>query len=354
MNRIEKLQGLMLGKADFAFVPAGSNFHYLTGLNPQAAQERLLMLIVPSESEPFIIAPKMYEAELADSHYRIYLWNDWEDPYKILKERVGDGKKLLIEDTLAASALLRIQGSIKGVFMPLSPYTAQMRAVKDQEEIEYLKTAARIVDRVFTDLTEKVNIAGLREIEVANIISEHIIKYGAEGVSFEPIVAYGRASADPHHSPGRKKIGNGVVVLDYGARYRGYCSDITRTVVVGRIPEKVMKIYSIVKKAQERGIRAAANGVKSKEVDLAARQYIKGMGYDGNFLHRTGHGIGLDVHEEPFITPVGETVLRNGMAFTVEPGIYIEGKFGVRIEDDVIIREKAVRLTKSDRELFSL
>ncbi len=167
-------------------------------------------------------------------------------------------------------------------------------------------------------------------------------------------MAHGPASADPHHSPNRKKLRSGIIVLDYGAKYKGYCSDITRTIVIGKVPKKVMEIYTIVQMAQEKGVKAAIKGKMAKEIDLTVRQYIESKGYGNNFTHRTGHGIGLDVHEEPFVTPVGETVLRNGMAFTVEPGIYIEGKFGIRIEDDIVIREKGVRLTRTTRELLDI
>ncbi|MGC8558212.1 MAG: M24 family metallopeptidase [Nitrososphaeria archaeon] len=354
MNRIEELQRLMSGRADYALVSTGSNFYYLTGINPQASLERLFMLIVPSESEPFILAPKMYEAELRDASYQIYIWNDWEDPYKALNERLKLNKTYLIDDSLPASILLRIQESLSGTFFPLSSYTAQMRIIKSDEEIKYLKTAARIVDKVFINLTEKQNIAGLTEIEVAGIISELIKKYGAEGVSFDPIVAHGPASADPHHSPNRKKLRSGIIVLDYGAKYKGYCSDITRTIVIGKVPKKVMEIYTIVQMAQEKGVKAAIKGKMVKEIDLTVRQYIESKGYGNNFTHRTGHGIGLDVHEEPFITPTNKTVVQNGMTFTVEPGIYIEGKFGIRIEDDIVIREKGVRLTRTTRELLDI
>jgi Xaa-Pro dipeptidase len=354
MNRIEELQELMHYRADYALISTGSNFYYLTGLNPQASLERLFMLIVPAESDPFILAPKMYEAELVDADYQIYLWNDWEDPYIILKEKLKLNGTYLVDDSLPASSLLRIQESLGGKFFTISPYLTRMRAIKSEEEIERLKKAARIADKVFINLTEKQKIIGLSEIEVAGIITELIKKYGAEGVSFDPIVAYGPASADPHHSPDRKKLKSGVVVLDYGARYRGYCSDITRTIVIDKVPERIREVYTIVQRAQEMGIEAAVKGKMAREIDFAARQHIESKGYGNNFIHRTGHGIGLDVHEEPFITSTNETVIQNGMTFTVEPGIYIKGKFGIRIEDDIVIREKGVRLTRANRELVDI
>lgn len=354
MNRVGELQRLMSGRADYALVSTGSNFYYLTGLNPQASLERLFMLIVPSESEPFILAPKMYETELRNTSYQIYIWNDWEDPYKALKDRLKLNRTYLIDDSLPASILLRIQETLRGTFFPLSSYTTQMRIIKSDEEIKYLKTAARIADKVFINLTEKQKIVGLSEIEVAGIIAELIKKYGAEGVSFDPMVAYGPASADPHHSPDRKKLRMGVVVLDYGAKYMGYCSDITRTIFIGKIPRSVMEVYKVVQMAQKKGIKAAIKGKMAREIDLAARQYIESKGYGNNFTHRTGHGIGLDVHEEPYITPTNETVVQNGMTFTVEPGIYIEGKFGIRIEDDIVIRGKGVRLTRANRKLLGI
>jgi Xaa-Pro aminopeptidase len=161
---------------------------------------------------------------------------------------------------------------------------------------------------------------------------------GAEGVAFETLVASGPNSALPHHRAGGRKIDRGdVVILDYGCRVGGYCSDITRTVVCGKATEEVKKVYEVVRRAQERGVKAVKKGAEAKEIDRAARSEIDGAGYGEYFIHRTGHGIGIDVHEEPYIVEGNALLLEEGMAFSVEPGIYIPGRFGVRIEDIVVV-----------------
>ena len=145
-----------------------------------------------------------------------------------------------------------------------------------------------------------------------------------------------------------------MVILDYGARWKGYCSDITRTVALGKPDEKLVEIYGVVKEAQEQAFQAVREGVKAKEIDGTARRVIEKAGYGRFFTHRTGHGLGLDVHEEPYIGPDGEVVLENGMTFTIEPGIYVPGLGGVRIEDDVVVDGKGRRLTGARRDLIVL
>ncbi len=191
------------------------------------------------------------------------------------------------------------------------------------------------------------------EKQISKLIEELIYEYGGESMSFSPIVASGPNSADPHHASNSRIIKKGdIVVLDYGAKYKGYCSDITRTIAIGEMSEEAKKIYNIVREAQQNGIDAVKKGILAKDIDYATRKIIASYGYGLYFIHRTGHGIGLDVHEDPFITSSNSEVIQNGMVFTIEPGIYLPNKFGIRIEDDVLVNEKGISLTSAPKDIM--
>ncbi|MGC8716282.1 MAG: aminopeptidase P family protein [Thermoplasmata archaeon] len=351
LERIGKLKENMRGIADYAFITPGTNFYYFTKLDISGSMERLLLLIIHSEKDPYVLAPKMYEDELDKIKMDVYLWKDDENPYELLKKLVNfKDKRILIEDNMPSGIFLRIMESLKGnIFLPLSPVMVNLRIIKDAEESEFMKKSAEIVDRVFLKLTSE-NLKGMTELELSRIIENYIKYYGGDKTSFDPIVASGSNSSKPHHSPDNTTIKNGdPVILDYGAKYRGYCSDITRTVFIGEISKEEKKVYEIVKMAQESAISAVKPGKRASEIDMVARKIISDHGYGEFFIHRTGHGLGLDVHEEPYINSVNNLILENGMFFTIEPGIYIPGKFGVRIEDDVFLYNKGQEITKSEK-----
>jgi D-alanyl-D-alanine dipeptidase len=226
-----------------------------------------------------------------------------------------------------------------------------LRAVKDAEELEALRRAARAADAAFADVLG-VRFAGRREVEVAADLAEALRAHGHESVEFT-IVGSGPNGASPHHEAGERRIGPGdAVVLDFGGRMAGYCSDITRTVVVGEPEPELERVHAIVRAAQEAGVRAVRPGVPCEAVDAAARAVIEEAGYGAAFVHRTGHGIGLDVHEPPYIVAGNRTPLEPGMTFSVEPGIYLAGRFGVRIEDIVAVTPDGVeRLDQAPRGL---
>ena len=359
-RRVLKLQEMMKeGGAVGALIAPGSNFYYLTGINPLGSLERLFLLLIPAEGEPAIIAPKLYENELSEWELgRVFLWRDGENPYmlfgKILTESFPEKGKVLVDDNMPVGILLKAEFLENYELGTLNSLLSKLRIIKSGEETKLLKRAAEIVDKVFYALIDE-KIEGRSERELAAWIEYLIKSLGADGVSFEPIVASGPNGANPHHRPTDRKILRGdVVVLDYGARYGGYCSDITRTVVVGEPSEEVKKVYETVKEAQERAFQTVRDGIAAGDVDRAARETIVKAGYGEYFTHRTGHGLGLDVHEEPYISPDASTLLREGMVFTIEPGIYLPGKFGIRIEDDVLVKRMGIRLTKAERELMRI
>ena len=355
--RLSKLVSLMNERNfDGALISPGTNLYYLTGLSVHEAGERLTLLVVNADGEYRLLAPSLYENVIRN--FPVTFWRDGENPYDklawILAELHLSGGRLLVEDTMRADWLINIMRLGPFEFYPLSSLVRELRMVKDKGEIEAMKHAAKAADRVFEEILSW-DLVGMRERELALKI-ELALRELSDGISFEPIVASGENGANPHHEPGNRRLRKGdMVILDYGAKWRGYCSDITRTIALGRPNERLVEIYEIVKEAQERAYRAVREGVPAREVDHAARETIGNAGYGEYFTHRTGHGLGLDVHEEPYIGPDGNVVLRNGMTFTIEPGIYVPGLGGVRIEDDVVVHEgKGKRLTRAERELIRL
>ncbi|WP_456366934.1 M24 family metallopeptidase [Thermococcus sp.] len=345
----------LLGKGGFdgAIISPGSNLYYLTGLRIHETGERPTLLALSAEGDYRLLAPSLYENTVGD--FPATFWRDGENPYEklawILAEMHISSGKVLIEDTMRADWLIGIMRLGDFQFQPLSSVIRELRMRKDAGEIVNMKHAAKAADRVFEELLSW-DILGMRERDLALRI-ELRIRELSEGISFQPIVASGENAANPHHEPGERRLREGdMVILDFGARWRGYCSDITRTIALGNPDERLVEVYNVVREAQESAYRAVKAGVKAKEVDAAARGTIEKAGYGRYFTHRTGHGLGLDVHEEPFIGPDGEVTLENGMTFTIEPGIYVPNLGGVRIEDDVVVVDgRGRRLTRAEREL---
>jgi len=227
----------------------------------------------------------------------------------------------------------------------------KIRMTKDEEEIECIRRAAEIGDRVFEEI-KKIIRPGITEKDVAIEIDYLLRKNGGEKPAFDTIVASGPRSSLPHATPTDRKIVEGdLLTLDFGTKFKGYASDMTRTLIVGKCTQEMQKIYYVVFRAQNEAISKARPGMKFKELDSVARNIIKEEGYGDNFIHSLGHGIGLDVHESPRISKKGKGEITKGMVFTIEPGIYIKGVGGVRIEDTVVVRDGGVEvLTKSPKE----
>lgn len=238
---------------------------------------------------------------------------------------------------------------------PTSALVENLRQIKDEQELARMQKAADIADRAYAHILTFIR-SGMTEREVMHELEFTMRRLGASSSSFDIIVASGIRSALPHGVASDKRIETGdLVTLDFGAVYDGYCSDITRTVMVGEPTEKQREIYDIVLTAQKRTIDELRPGMTGREADAVARDAIAEKGYADHFGHGTGHGLGLNVHEAPRLSPKGETVLEPGMVVTVEPGIYIPDFGGVRIEDDVVITETGCRrLTKSDKDLIIL
>jgi len=349
-ERVAKAQLLMAElEIDLLALSPSSNMFYLSGFSDEPG-ERLLLFLVPQEGDPLFIAPELYEDQIrqATPFTDIRVWRDSDDPTDLLKRTVADlgleGARVLVDDGMWATFLLMLEEALpQAEFSLASQVMAELRMRKDPHEIKYLEKAGEIADRAFEEVFG-LKVAGMSELDLAAALEEAMRKSGAEKIAFETLVASGPNSALPHHRAGRRVIEPGdVVILDFGCRVHGYCSDITRTIVCGEPPEEVRSIYELVRRAQERAVQAVRPGVAAQEIDRAAREEIAQAGHGERFIHRTGHGIGLDVHEEPYIAEGNRRELQEGMAFSVEPGIYLPGRFGIRIEDIVVVTESGAK-----------
>lgn len=235
----------------------------------------------------------------------------------------------------------------------LSRKIRELRSVKSPSEIEFIKKSQAITDEAFSYILTKIN-EGVSEKEIALELEFFMRKMGSCGMAFDVIAASGKNSSMPHAEPTDKKLEKGdFLTLDFGARYKGYCSDMTRTVAIGSVSEEQKKVYEIVLEAQNKAFEQIKEGIECSLIDKAARDYIASFGYGDNFGHSLGHSLGLEIHESPAFSPSDKTLIKKGMIITVEPGIYIENKFGVRIEDMVLITENGFEnLTHSRKDLI--
>ncbi|ADH99781.1 M24 family metallopeptidase [Salisediminibacterium selenitireducens] len=247
------------------------------------------------------------------------------------------------------------QSEIEAELVPVSGLVEKMRLIKSADEVQIIQEAVDIADDAFTHIQSFIK-PGVREIDVSNELEFFMRKKGAVSSSFDIIVASGYRSALPHGVASNKEIQSGeLVTLDFGAYYKGYCSDITRTVAVGEVDDELKKIYHTVLEAQLRGVNGIKPGMTGIEADALTRDHIKAEGYGDYFGHSTGHGMGMEVHEGPGLSFRSEQKLEPGMVVTVEPGIYIAGKGGTRIEDDIVItKEGNTIMSKSTKELITL
>ena len=345
------------GAAGFSavMVAPGPDLAYLTGYDPMPL-ERLTLLVIRPGSAPVLIVPQLERplalASPVGGVVEVLGWADGQDPYEAAAALLPGEGRIAVGDRLWASHLLGLQWQRPKVgFLPASSVIWRLRAVKDADELTALARAGRGADETFRQICG-LGFEGRREEEVAADLARLLVENGHSRADFT-IVASGPNGASPHHDPGVRKIrAKDAVVLDFGGELAGYYSDTTRTVVVREPPEGFPEVYDLVHEAQEAAFLAVKPGAAAEDVDRAARDPISDAGHGDRFFHRTGHGIGLEVHEPPYIVEGNATTLESGMTFSIEPGIYLEGRFGVRIEDIVAVTEDgAERLNRSTREL---
>jgi Xaa-Pro dipeptidase len=338
---------------DAAYVTRPVSIAYLTGVFVEP-YERLMALVVKPDTVTLIIpAIEREKAERTKLEADIDSWADGEDPYRLVHRvlhgstRVGVEKEHL---SVAAAEALRERVGVREM-VDVAREVRRMRRTKSQEELDKLQRAAVITDAATEEIMGSLR-AGRSELEIAVALGGSI---GAAGgtLAFETLVLSGPNSALPHGRPSGRRLASGdLVLLDFGAASEGYRADTTRVAVVGEPNARQREIHGLVLAAHDAAIDAVRAGATTGEVDSAARGVIEAAGLGDRFFHRTGHGLGLETHEDPSLDPGSLTKLEVGMVFTVEPGIYIPGWGGVRIEDDVVVEEDGCRLlTNADRSL---
>jgi Xaa-Pro aminopeptidase len=332
---------------DTLLLSVGPDLPWLTGYRAMPL-ERLTMLVVPREGDASLVVSRLEAPRVTERPdvFRLRPWAETEDPVAIVASLVGGGSgRVAIGDHTWARFVLGLQGQPEladSPFVAASAVVGPLRAVKDAAEIAALRKAALAVDAIAADLQAgKIPLVGRTEAELSADLSRRIVEMGHQHVNFA-IVAVGSNAASPHHEAGPRVIEVGDVVLcDFGGTMSdaagvGYCSDITRCVHVGEPPAEVAEAYAVLHSAQQAAVAAATVGTSCAEVDAVARRIIADAGYGDYFIHRTGHGIGVEEHEDPYIVEGNDTPLAPGHAFSIEPGIYIPGRFGLRLEDIVV------------------
>lgn len=356
-NRLQRAasEAATAGVAGLVVTP-GYDLRYLTGSRAQTF-ERLTALVVPASGTPTVIAPRMELAALQDSAIGdlgipISDWVDGENPYELVRAALGSSDGALsgtiaVTESMPALHLLPLTELIGTVPILATGVLRRLRMVKDASEIDALRKAGAAIDRVHA-LVPELLAPGRTEAQVAADIAEAIVAEGHSEVAFI-IVGSGPHGADPHHECSDRELRAGdIVVVDIGGSYEpGYNSDSTRTYSIGEPDPDVAQRISILEQAQQAAVRAARPGVSAQSVDAAARRVLVEAGMGEAFVHRTGHGIGLSVHEEPYIVEGNDLILEPGMAFSIEPGVYFPGQWGARIEDIVIVTENGCESVNS-------
>ncbi|HEY5026390.1 MAG TPA: Xaa-Pro peptidase family protein [Acidimicrobiales bacterium] len=347
---------------DALLLSHGADLPWLTGYRAMPL-ERLTLLVLPREGEAVLIVPALEAPRVPDTAGMITVrpWAETEDPVALAAALLAPARHATygVSDRAWAQSLLALQSSLPGAhWQPASKVTSPLRAVKDAGEIAALRAAAHAADRVAAVLQEgEIPLAGRSEIQVSEALGAGLLAAGHRRVNFA-IVGSGPNGASPHHDAGARVIGEGdTVVCDFGGEYAlhddvGYCSDITRTVAAGEPGAEVRDTYAVLLAAQQAAVDAVRPGVTAAHVDAVARAVITEAGLGQYFIHRTGHGIGIEEHEDPYLVAGNETPLVVGHAFSIEPGIYFPGRFGMRLEDIVVVGEQgAVPLNTVDHSL---
>ena len=344
-----------------AVVGGGPDLTYLTGHDGHS-YERLTAAVATTADNgalPVLITPKLEAARITPMPevFSLGPWEDADDPIALAVAALPPTGRVLVSDSLAASHLLGLHRALPNVeFLALNETLGGMRAIKTPAERQALQTVGALADQVHNQIRNgEMALVGRTELEVAADVGERLLAAGHEKVQFI-IVASGPNSASPHHHPSDRLIkANEMVLFDFGGLFEGFNSDTTRCVFTGPIPDDVAAAWASLVAAQELAFQAARPGNRLQDVDLAARNRLTADGYGPEFIHRTGHGIGTEVHEHPYVTSVNEATIEVGNAFSIEPGIYRKGQWGMRLEDIVVIEaDGAMRCNHTNRDLVSV
>lgn len=355
---------LQAAKLDSLVLNPGPSLVYLTGLHFHLSERPVLVFFMP-DAMPIIVLPELEQEKLKHLPFEIRAFPYGEDPSKwnsvivkafeaanLRSKHIGvePGQLRFLELRLLSEAAPKVK------FIPAQDSVSKLRMYKDQGEISAMRKAAEIAQQALTTTLPRVKI-GITEQEIAAELTLQLLRAGCDPqIPFAPIVSSGPNSANPHATPSyRKLISGDLLVIDWGASYEGYFSDITRTFAIGTLEAEYSQICRVVQEANTAGRNAIQPGITADSVDQAARAVIQSAGYGPYFTHRTGHGLGMEGHEEPYIRAGNPMLLEPGMTFTIEPGIYLPGRNGVRIEDDVLVTPSGAEcLTSLPREVREL
>lgn len=365
-GRLKRVRALMHGAGlDFLAIGPSADLTYLTGAHLRPS-ERMSLLVVPQVAPPVLVVPFFEAASLHDlpPDVRVRTWTEIENPGAIAASVLADtmhgspgnlNVTVGVSERLWSVFLLRLQAEVpRASFTSAGPVLGEARVIKSAGEIERMTRAGTVLDEVFEQFKQE-QFSGRTELDISNGIVKMLEARGMV-VENPPIVGAGENGASPHHHSSERVVRHGdVVVVDYWGALDGYYSDCTRTVFVGEEPpadSEERRVYNLVREAQERAARSATPGMPCEALDSVARDYLEQSGYGEYFIHRLGHGIGLDGHEPPYLVSGNHAVLQPGMAFTLEPGLYLPGRFGVRIEDSVWLDENgSVSFNRSSHEI---
>ena len=342
LDRIDRLrQAMAHHRVEVVLVSVGLDMPYLIGYQAMPL-ERLTMLIVPLEGRATLVIPRLEAPRVhaLPSVFDIVAWDETENPVRITADIVRRYRpsNIAVGDQMWARFLVELLPMMVDVrYSRAVDVIGSLRMRKDSAEIEALGVAGAAVDRIAAQLQSgDIPLIGRTEAEVSADLSARIVAHGHQITNFA-IVAAGENAASPHHHPGSRVIkGDEIVLCDFGGTMNGYCSDITRCVYLGTPSAEISEAYEVLHVAQQAAVAAARVGTPCEEVDATARRIISDAGFGDYFIHRTGHGIGLDAHEDPYIVSGNSAVLEEGHAFSIEPGIYLPGRWGMRLEDIVV------------------
>jgi len=358
--RIDQIQKqLDAADADFAFLTPAANFQYLAGYHYQM-RERLVALLIRKGVEPELIVPAFEESNHSSHTWikEIISWEEDDNPYTIVADRVGkriDGPTVLLDESLPLGvywSVAKAFGQLKKEYS-ITPTLNALRIVKSEHEVALMRKAGHIIDDAVMKAFRDAQI-GMTELQIRQIVHDEITRQDATPTF--AAIQFGKNSALPHADSSTRELKkNDVILMDCGCSFDGYNTDMTRVGIMGEPSEEIELVFSIVRKAEETAIEKISRGMTCGNADGIARRVIEEAGYGDYFSHRLGHGIGLDVHEPPYLVRGNAQELGVGMCHSIEPGIYLEGQFGIRIEDLVYIREDGPEvITYSPKDLIVL
>lgn len=334
-ERIKKIAQKMTElQIDQLLVTSEDSIFYLTGQHIHPG-ERLLTAVVDQAANLTLYTHQMFACTL--EHGKVVYYRDEDDPVEKLAQTVSGTAVIGVDKTMCAKFLLRLMDLVNTKYVIGSAVVDDVRLLKDDDELEHMRQASLLNDQAMAKVYQLIATGDDSELELQRKIEDIFIELGAERNSFTPIICYGAAASEPHHLCDNRRLKNGAVIVDMGCVYRDYCSDMTRSFYRGEPTDDYKRAYQAVLDANLAAIAKVAPGVPLSEIDAAARSVIEKAGFGEYFIHRTGHGIGIDVHEFPDVSASSEAICQVGMVFSIEPGVYLPGQFGIRIEDLVTV-----------------